>query len=302
MNSHFYVVILAGGEGTRFAPLSSPEKPKQFLPIVTDSRTMIQETYGRISSLVPESNIFVSTNERYLSLVRDQLPSVPGSCIIGEPVKKNTAPPMALLARLIFEQDPKAVLSFFPADHYIDDSGKAVGCFRKAALFAAEEPILVTFGIVPEFPSTEYGYIRKEGACHPGGASKVLSFFEKPDLQRAEGYLKAGDYFWNSGMFVWKAAVFLDAVRKQTPRLSSLLDGISFQADGSLDPTFCRHYFEKAESISVDYAIMEKADNVMMFPFDAGWSDVGTWKGLKDLARRFNLQLPAEVKSHLSRM
>lgn len=297
-----YCVILAGGEGTRFAPLSTKERPKQFLEITDCRQTMLRQTFLRILPLVPVQNIYVSTNQRYVGLVSDQLPEILPKNIIGEPCKKNTAPPIALISRLILQRDPEAVILFFPSDHFILDTEVALFHFNAATKLTLEEEVLVTFGVPPQFPSSDYGYIRKDKMTHASGAEKVHSFVEKPDLKTAEGYLQTGDTYWNSGMFAWRASVFLEALSQHAPRLFSLLQDISFEPGGELDDKQCCTYFERAESISVDYAVMEKADNVMVFPFKAGWSDVGTWKGLKDLAERYNLDLPKDIKTHLSRM
>lgn len=291
MNQNLNVVILAGGEGTRFAPYSTPECPKQFLPILDENRTMIQQTFDRVRDLVPSDKILISTHERYLPLVRQQLPDVAKVNCIGEPVKKNTAPAICLLTQLICMQDPQAVLLFFPADHYIEDQQKASDLFAEAAEIVSQSDTLLTFGVPPTFASTDYGYIKLGNRSDASQAYHVEKFVEKPDLVTAEQYIKSGSYVWNSGMFAWRGKVLLEACDKYFVQVHELLKSVG---GGDL-----LSYFEHAPSISIDYAIMEKADNVINLPFTAGWSDIGTWQGLGDLARRYQLNLPKKVNEIL---
>lgn len=302
LRDNLSVVILAGGEGTRFAPYSAPEKPKQFLPILSKSKTMIQQTYERIRKIVSPEQVFVSTNNRYVSLVINQLSEINHAQIIGEPIKKNTAPPIALLSWIISQKDPDAVILFLPSDHFIADTNKAVSVFKKAFDFASKEESLVTFGVPPTFPSCDYGYIRRDVTKSYHDAEKVHSFVEKPDVQTAKKYFESGKYYWNSGLFIWKASAFLKALDLHMPDLFSLLKSISFLDDGSIEKKSLFNYFDQAKSISVDYGIMEKAKNVVVFPFDVSWSDIGTWKGLADLACRLHLNLPILVKEHLNKL
>jgi len=300
VRSHSYVVILAGGEGNRFAPLSTPLRPKQFLNILDSGRTMIQQTFDRVRDLLPPDHVYVSTNERYLPLVAEQLPEVGPLQVVAEPVKKNTAPPIAVTTRIILERDPEGILLFLPADHFIARPDKARESYATALSAAATARVLVTFGIPPTFPSTQYGYIHRDGdSGDPVVAQKVLSFVEKPDEETAKGYLASGRYFWNSGQFAWRGRVFLENLEKAMPSLSSLLGGLVFER-GKLEQGSLNRFFGEAESLSIDYGVMEKSDNVVVIPFDAGWSDVGTWEGLADLARRHHLNLPPEVRSILA--
>jgi mannose-1-phosphate guanylyltransferase len=256
---HAYAIILAGGEGTRFVPYSTPEKPKQFLGVIDEKRTMIQQAYDRISRFVPGERCFVATNDRYEGLVAEQLPDIPSENVIGEPKKKNTAPAIALASKLIHSRDPEAVTLFTPADHYIPDTASAVKSFEQAAEFANDGKHLVTFGIVPTFPSPEYGYIHEGEAIGSSGSHVVKEFVEKPDVDTAKGYMDSGHYYWNN------------------------------------------KFFNEVQAISIDYAVMEKADNVAVFPFPAQWSDIGTWQSLDELAKRFKITLPAEVQGHLEK-
>ncbi len=294
-----YAIILAGGEGTRFVPYSTPEKPKQFLNVIDERRTMIQQAYDRISRFVPGSRCFVATNDRYERLVAEQLPDIPRENVIGEPRKKNTAPAIALACSLIRRRDPEAITLFTPADHYIPDTASAVKSFEQAADFAADGKHLVTFGIVPTFPSPEYGYIHEGRAVGSSGAHAVKEFVEKPDVGTAKRYMDSGHYYWNSGMFVWKAQALLDAVQRYVPEMAEQLSTMKTERSGALDQSWVNRFFDEVQSISIDYAVMEKADNVVVFPFTAEWSDIGTWQSLKELAERFKITLPPEVRKHL---
>jgi len=302
MNNKPYIVILAGGEGIRFAPLSTPERPKQFMNIVNPHRSMLQETWDRVSLLTEVSRIFVSTNLRYVSLVQAQLPQLPKENIIAEPLKKNTAPAMAYICALIAKQNPEAVVLFLPSDHFIENAGRAREIFQEAISFAGQQNKLITFGIVPTESSPHYGYIcaspKKQGLF----AHAVNSFVEKPTIELAQSYLRAGNYFWNSGMFVWKASFFLEELNVYCPEMFALLQqkGRADGSTGSPCPGLSiQAFFERVPSVSVDYAVMEKSKNVSVFPFNAGWSDVGTWNGLKNLAEQYAVSLPESVQSYL---
>lgn len=298
MKMNIYAVILAGGEGTRFVPYSTPERPKQFLHITHGDRTMIQKTFDRIREFVPEERIYVSTNDRYSSLVSEQLPEIPKQNIIGEPLKKNTAPAIALVTYLIHKKDPDAVTLFVPADHYVADIGGAISSYKKATALA-DGDTLVTFGIAPTFASPDYGYIKRGTPHSKEGAFKVERFVEKPDVEKANVYLKDGGYYWNSGMFVWRTKSLIDALTKHMPKLSNELVTLKTDATGAPTREWVNTFFTNVDSISIDYGVMEKASNVVMLPFDSPWSDVGTWKGLSELAERFSITLPEIVRGHL---
>jgi mannose-1-phosphate guanylyltransferase len=294
-----YVIILAGGIGKRFMPYSTPEKPKQFLYITDEKRTMIQETYDRVMKFTTPDRVFVSTNDRYIDLVAEQLPDIPRANIIGEPRKKNTAPAIALLTQLIHQRDPEAVTVFLPSDHYISQPDKAIATFAEGIDRATNQPVLVTFGIVPTFPSPEFGYIHRGDATEESAAYKVVEFVEKPDVPTAEKYLESGAYYWNGGMFAWKATTLIEALKEHQPTMAGQVASISFDDDGSVNREWLNTFFDEVEEISIDYAIMEKASNVNVFPFDCGWSDIGTWESLADLANREGLKLPTVVQEHL---
>ncbi|MBN1282374.1 MAG: mannose-1-phosphate guanylyltransferase [Proteobacteria bacterium] len=294
-----YAIILAGGEGTRFVPYSTPERPKQFLNVIDNRRTMIQQTFDRVSGFVPGSRCFVATNDRYRALVAEQLPEIPPENVIGEPKKKNTAPAIALASSLIHRRDSNAVTVFTPADHYIPDYAGAISAFEKAAAFAADGRHLVTFGIPPTFPSPEYGYIHEGDAIQGSEARMVKEFVEKPDVPTAERYIATGHYLWNSGMFVWKADALLGAVREHLPQMAEQLSTLKLDPRGGADQGWVNRFFDEVQGISIDYGVMEKAKNVAVFPFPVSWSDIGTWQSLAEMAARFKITLPLEVQGYL---
>lgn len=293
----FFAILLSGGSGTRFAPLSTQALPKQFLNILHPNYTMIQETYLRVADITDPAQCYVSTNSSYVGLVQDQLSQIPPKNIIAEPLKKNTAPPIALISHYINLVNKEAVLLFLPSDHFIRDVQKTREIFLKALQYASENDHLVTFGVPPEFPSSDYGYICFEQAKTE--FKKVKKFVEKPVLETAQKYIEEGCYYWNSGMFVWKASVILQATQDYLPDMHQLLQDMFKNSDDVLDAQKVKKYFEEVESISIDYGVMEKAENVVMFPFDAGWSDVGTWKGLNELQKNYQLSLPSVVQNYL---
>lgn len=282
--SHLYAIILAGGSGTRLWPRSRTQRPKQLLDLLSE-RTMLQETYDRIVPLVPPENVFVITSWRYLDDVHAQLPYVPESQIIGESEGRGTAPPVALAALLLRERDPDAVTLILPADHVLTDAPT----FRRAlsaAVTVAHDNYLVTLGIKPTFAETGYGYIKAgEQLANAGGLNvfRVERFLEKPDLETAEKFLAGGNYFWNSGIFIWRGDKILQEFAKHMPELHAQLETIV--RDGLDAPSFSQNW-RGLQNETIDYGIMEQAERVAVIPLDAGWSDVGSWKALFDLMER----------------
>lgn len=289
--NHLHVVILAGGEGTRFAPISTSECPKQFLKITDSKKSMIRQTFERVASLVPANQIWVSTNEKYVPLVKQELPEVSPNNIVGEPLKKNTAPAIALLTKIIGLQDPKAVVLFCPSDHFVKNIPQAHLCWKKAADMASLGRSLVVFGVPPHFPSSDYGYLHIDRE-----ESSVIQFVEKPDRKTAEVYLKDGNYLWNSGMFVWRVDYFMAELKRSLGEIFLLLER---RTPGSVSAQSLHEYFERVPSISIDYGLMEKASNISFVSFDAGWSDVGTWEGLASLALAESLRLDPAIEKIL---
>lgn len=275
--SHLYALILAGGSGTRLWPRSRKLQPKQLLDLLS-TRTMLQETYARVSPLVPPQNVFVVTNREYVSQVTEQLPDMPPAQIIGEPEGRGTAPPAALTALLLRERDPDAVIIVLPADHVIQSAPPYLNALQGAAALA-QQKYLVTLGVTPMYPETGYGYIEASETIaeseHP--AYRVHRFREKPNLETAQEFLERGNFFWNSGIFIWRGDVILEAFAQHMPQTLAQLEKIipaGFDAP-AFDAAWCA-----LENETLDYGIMERAGHVAMVPLDAGWSDVGSWTAL----------------------
>jgi mannose-1-phosphate guanylyltransferase len=280
-------VIMAGGSGTRFWPLSRKRRPKQFLPIV-GSRSMLEETAERIRPLIPRARIYTVANAAQTKVISRLLPRIPKDNLIVEPRARNTAPSLLLATARVYRRNPRAVVAVLPSDHLIADAPAFLKTLQAAAAAALRTKALVTFGIPPTFPSTGYGYIhfRRDGARTIGGEAfhPVESFREKPDAATAAKFLRSGDYFWNSGMFVWRADAFADALARHAPALRIFWDHIlESLGAGPAGKRRLAAVFDEVPSISVDYALMEKAEDVLVAKGDFGWSDVGAWSSLADI-------------------
>jgi mannose-1-phosphate guanylyltransferase len=273
-----YAVIMAGGSGTRFWPASRPSRPKQFLPI-TGGRPMITETVERLDGLVPMERVLVVTAESQRELVHEALPGLPPENVLAEPCAKNTGPCVAWAAYEVAARNPAAVQVVLPADHVIQPEEAFQRTLGAAVAEAAEADFLVTFGIVPAYPATGYGYIEAgdRGADRNGIAvHAVARFVEKPDLPTAERFLSEGTYLWNSGMFVWRTDVIMAALREHLPAVCQELDRLAGGAD-------LGEVYGRLPSVSVDVGVLEKATNVRMLPIDYRWSDVGSWAALPEV-------------------
>ncbi|HEX6983026.1 MAG TPA: mannose-1-phosphate guanylyltransferase [Balneolaceae bacterium] len=284
-----HAVIMAGGAGTRFWPRSTEAHPKQFLNIFGD-RTMLQATVDRIEKLIPSKNVWVITNDRYVDLVQQQLPDVPGGNIVGEAVAKNTAPCVALAAALIQNQDPDATMVVLPADHRIGEPEKFISILETAAAKAEDAETLVTIGIEPDRPETGYGYIefdKKSSETHSGlEVKKVNQFREKPDQKTAEGFVDSGNFLWNSGMFIWGASTILEQFKKHLPEIHKHVENLSASIGSDHQKEAIDEFYHGCPSISVDYGIMERAETVFVVPGSFGWNDVGSWKAVYDLREK----------------
>jgi len=281
-----YAVIMAGGSGTRFWPKSTKKYPKQFLNLFGEG-TMIQNTANRIKELVPQERILVVTNHDYVDIVKEQLPKIPDTNIVGEPVAKNTAPCVAIAAELLIKQDPDAVMIVLPADHHITEPAEFRKILKSAIAKAEKGNDLVTIGIKPDRPETGFGYIHADKTApekHDGKeVEKVQGFKEKPDATTAQKFLEEGSYYWNSGMFIWRADSVLKEFSKQLPEMYDLLKNSSIDLYTDLHNATINEFYFDCESISIDYGIMEGAENVFVVPGEFGWNDVGSWTAVYDL-------------------
>jgi mannose-1-phosphate guanylyltransferase len=283
--NHFYPIILAGGRGTRFWPLSRKRRAKQLLAL-DGKQTMIQQTVARLLPLAPSKQFWIVTNGDLRAEIARQLPKVHRKQIVAEPVGRNTAPAIGLAAFLLLREDPDAILGLFPSDHVIADEKHYRDVLSQGISLAAGGDNIVVLGIKPTRPETGYGYI-EAGTPFDKDISHVSRFTEKPDGNKAAEFLHAGNYFWNSGMFLWRAQTLADALREHLPKTAPLLENIA-AAFGTrkFDSTF-RKLYPQCENISVDYAVLEprsakgeQASNLYCIPADFGWNDLGSWTAL----------------------
>ncbi|MDE6207297.1 MAG: mannose-1-phosphate guanylyltransferase [Muribaculaceae bacterium] len=284
-NQHRYCVIMCGGIGSRFWPYSRSRLPKQFIDFLGTGRSLLQMSYDRIARLIPEENILIVTNERYASLVAEQLPEVPSDRVLFEPARRNTAPCIAWAAWHIAARDPEASMIVTPADHVITRDHEFDSAVLAGFDFVESRDALLTLGIQPVRPETGYGYIQIGDNCS-GDFFKVKTFTEKPDAELARVFLASGEFLWNSGIFLWRTATILDAFRTLVPDIASVFDGTAadtYRAEDA-ERTFIAGAFPACRSISIDYSVMEKAANVYVEKVTFGWNDLGTWSALYDLS------------------
>jgi mannose-1-phosphate guanylyltransferase len=281
----FYPVILAGGRGTRFWPLSRKRRAKQLLAL-DGKRTMIQQTVARLLPLAQSKNFWIITNEDLQGAIARQVPKLSRKQIIAEPVGRNTAPAIGLAAFLLHRQNPNAVLGVFPSDHVIGDENTYRETIQQGIEVAAGGPNIVVLGIRPTRPETGYGYI-EAGVPLNGEVLRVRRFTEKPDAQRAAEFLKAGNYLWNSGMFLWSAQTIVNALKEHLPNTAPLLEEIAATYGSVKFQSVFRKLYPRCENISVDYAVLEprsakgeQASNIYCIPADFGWNDLGSWMAL----------------------
>ncbi|PUZ26592.1 mannose-1-phosphate guanylyltransferase [Chitinophaga costaii] len=282
INKHYYVAIMAGGIGSRFWPYSRTDLPKQFLDMLNTGKTLLQWTYERFLTLIPAENIFVVTHEQYADLVAQQLPVLPAENIVAEPSRKNTAPCVAYISHKIHKLDPKASIICAPADHLILDPVAFVNSCLIGLQFVENHSALVTLGIQPTRPDTGYGYIQFETQQVADNVYPVKTFTEKPSLDIARTFLESGDFLWNAGIFVWQSKTILAALKKYLPEVDELFVAEEEALNTPQEQNVIEMIYAQCTNISIDYGIMEKADNVYVIPSNFGWSDLGTWASAYD--------------------
>ncbi|MDE6004669.1 MAG: mannose-1-phosphate guanylyltransferase [Oscillospiraceae bacterium] len=274
-------VIMAGGKGERFWPKSRVSYPKQFLSLTSDGETMIQKTVKRLENLVEKQDIYIITNQEYLHLVEKQLPDLPKENIIAEPCPRNTAPCIALAGAIIQKKYQDAIMLVLPSDHLIHAEEIYINTLKKAVKFASEGENLITLGIMPTYPETGYGYIKYLRGSSQDGVYGVECFVEKPDLETAKKYLRSREYLWNSGMFIWKASSILNNIKKYMPDLYTGLQPIVNAYATENFEKILNQNFSNLPAESIDFGIMEKAENIYTIPSSFGWDDVGNWLALE---------------------
>jgi len=285
MKSNF-VVIMAGGVGSRFWPASRTSYPKQFLDILGTGRSLLQQTYDRFDTICPKENIFIVTNENYRALVQEQLPDIGDHQILGEPMMRNTAPCIAYACSKIAKIDPNASIVVSPADHLIVKENQFKEIILNALELASQEDYLITLGIVPSRPDTGYGYIQYNESIAQGSSFKVKTFTEKPNLELATTFLKSGDFLWNAGIFIWSANSILKSFEQNLPDMIEIFKEGRPYLNTSRENEFIKNSYGRCTNISIDYGIMEKATNVYVIPSDFGWSDLGTWGSVYELKEK----------------
>ena len=282
MSTNIYVVIMAGGSGTRFWPYSRDAKPKQFLDVLGTGRSLLQMTFDRFLNLTTPDKIWIVSNDKYGDLIKEQLPELKEDQVLLEPEKRNTAPCIAYASYKIMKEDPNATLVVSPSDHVIFKENAFVEVIGTAVKASQEDEKLLTIGIRPNRPETGYGYIQYHS--NPGkDVKKVKTFTEKPALELAEKFIESGDFLWNSGIFIWSVDAIIKAFEKYDEETASVFaDGLPkyFTKD---ETQFIKKAYSQCKSISIDYAIMEKAENVYVVPGDFGWSDLGSWNALHEI-------------------
>lgn len=282
-----HLVIMAGGIGSRFWPMSTPECPKQFLDIMGSGRTMIQQTFERFSGLVDIGHVWVVTSKNFKDLVSEQLPGINPQHILLEPCMRNTAPCVAYVSWKIQAEDPDANIFVAASDHLVTNETEFKACVRKGIDFISKGNRILTLGMQPTRPETGYGYIEQgaltEGTKDNHGIYKLAAFREKPDLATAEKYLATGNYTWNSGMFIWNVRTIVGELRKYQPEISAIMDRLAPAFFTPQEQVLVDELYATCPKISIDYAVMEKTQLAFVMPAEFGWSDLGTWGSMHTL-------------------
>lgn len=278
-----FAIIMAGGVGSRFWPLSRTERPKQFLDILGLGKSLLQMTYDRFTKVVPAENILIVANESYRDMIKAQLPEVNDDQILGEPMAKNTAPCIAYASYKIRSKYPDASCVVAPSDHLIMDEEAFIAQIKTGLDFVEKNDALLTLGIKPSRPDTGYGYIQFVEETLDGGVHKVKTFTEKPDLELANQFLESGDFLWNAGIFLWSVKSITSAFNEHLHEIADLFQSDTKAYFNKKEVPFINKIYPVCSNISIDYGIIEKASNVFVLPSDFGWSDLGTWKSLHEV-------------------
>ena len=284
-----HLVIMAGGVGSRFWPMSTTDRPKQFIDVLGVGRSLLQLTLDRFKGICAPENVWIVTNQKYFELVKEQLPEVPVGNILCEPCRRNTAPCIAYVSWRIKSQDPKANIVVTPSDHIVADEGEFRRVVKSCLKFTSETDAIVTLGMKPNRPETGYGYIQADlSTSSPRNKEiyRVDSFREKPDLDTAKMYIQQNNYFWNAGIFIWSVSTIVNAFRVYQPALSKVFEGLMDVYGTDQEQAMIDKLYPECENISVDYAIMEKAEEIFVCTADFGWSDLGTWGSLLAQTKR----------------
>jgi mannose-1-phosphate guanylyltransferase len=290
MNKNHFCIIMAGGIGSRFWPLSRTKRPKQFLDILGVGRTLLQQTFDRLRNVFPVENIYIVTNEDYEELVKEQLPEIDSTQVLLEPLRRNTAPCIAYANHKIHLINPDAKIMVAPSDHIILKESDFLDVVKMGLDFVDKNESLLTLGMQPNRPETGYGYIQINGDKTRidlnKSIRKVKTFTEKPDLPMAELFLQSGDFFWNSGMFFWSLSSIMKAFNNYLPEVDQLFSEGETYYNTRKEAEFIGRVYPNCKNISIDYGIMEKAENVFVLCSDFGWSDLGTWGSLYDMLNK----------------
>lgn len=280
---------MAGGVGSRFWPMSTSEKPKQFIDVLGVGKTLLQLTVERFGDLVRPENIWVVTNQKYAAIVKEQLPGMPERNILCEPCRRNTAPCIAYVSWRIKSADPKANIVVTPSDHIVMNNAEFQRVVKECMLFTSETDAIVTLGMKPNRPETGYGYIQADlstSSLRNKEIFRVDSFREKPDLKTAQEYIKKNYFFWNAGIFIWNVNTIVNAFRVYQPAMAKIFESMLPIYGTAKEQEEINRQFPECENISVDYAIMEKAEEIFVCPADFGWSDLGTWGSLHEQSKK----------------
>ena len=285
MNRNHYCIIMAGGAGTRLWPISRTDFPKQFIEVGNTGKSFLRTTYDRFAGFFIPENIIVVTNSRYKNLVKQQIPELDDSNILAEPYSRNTAPCVAYATYTLLKRNPDAAMVVTPADHLIFDEDKFRETIINALDYAAREKVLMTIGLMPTRPDTNYGYIQVTGgknACHADKAVKVKTFTEKPDADLARVFVDSGEFLWNSGIFAWTAQSIKEEMEKYLPEVTRLFTGWEKTLGSKAEEDFIARVYTDCLNISIDYAVMEKTDRAWLYPATFGWADIGSWESLQE--------------------